>query len=69
MGKATTNDFTHRHPYRKFESTPLWSSVEQTIKDLEENQDLKLLTPPSYVVGYICKQLIESGIAIPSATR
>ena len=69
MGKATTNDFTQQHPYRKFEGTPIWSVVERAIKDLEENQDLKLLTPPSYVVGYICEQLIETGIAVPSGTR
>ncbi|GHV37116.1 hypothetical protein FACS1894178_8820 [Bacteroidia bacterium] len=45
------------HPYTKFENTDLWISIESSINDLIDNQDIKLTTRKEYVVGYICKQL------------
>ena len=47
------------HPYEKFENTNLWQVVEQSIFELEENQDLKLTTASEYVIGFICKKLDE----------
>ena len=47
------------HPYKEFESMVLWKTIDKAIGDLEENQDLELKTPREYVVGYLCKNLIE----------
>ncbi len=51
-----------KHPYLEFENTKLWEVIENTINGLEENQDLELMTPREYVVGFICKQLKENGL-------
>ena len=37
------------HPYKKYEDTDLWENIKQSIKDLEENQDIKN-PPPEGVV-------------------
>ncbi len=46
-----------KHPYTDYEDTPLWNAIDKILSELEQNQDLKLLTPREYVVGYICKQI------------
>ena len=38
--------------------------MKKTINGLEENQDLELMTPKEYVVGFICKQLKENGLLL-----
>jgi len=51
------------HPYQKFQSTPLWQSLEEGVRELVANHDLKLETPLEYVVGYLCeKALAPHGI-------
>lgn len=50
------------HPYVKYENTELWNNIKQSIKDLEENQDLSLTEWHEYVVGYICQQLEKSNL-------
>ena len=55
------------HPYVEFESTPAWMVLYKVILELEENQDLDLMTPKEYVVGYICKQLAEKGMLATTA--
>ena len=49
------------HPYKRFEGTSLWRSVEKQIAALVNNGDLKELTAREYVVGSIC-QAITDGI-------
>ncbi|WP_169744136.1 hypothetical protein [Paenibacillus wynnii] len=48
------------HPYKSFESTVLWSSIEKGIRDLIDNNDLELNTPIEYVVGYLCEALAKN---------
>ncbi len=48
------------HPYKKFQNTKVWQVIEQSIFDLEENQDLKLLAIKEYVIGLICKKLDDN---------
>jgi len=55
------------HPYVDLEKTPLWNTVNTAVTDLEKNQDLKLTTAQQYVVGYICKQLVEKNLTTPEA--
>ena len=47
------------HPYKELESLVVWRTIDKAISDLEENQDLALKTPREYIVGYLCKSLIE----------
>ena len=51
------------HPYKTLENTPLWLAVEKAVADLESNKDLKLTTRLEYVVGYLCDQLVQSGVS------
>jgi len=51
-----------KHPYVKYEDTKAWKSIKQSIKDLEENQDLSLTEWHEYIVGYICQQLEKDGV-------
>jgi len=45
------------HPYKEFEKTGLWKALNEGIRELVENQDLKETTRREYVVGYLCKVL------------
>ncbi|UPM52839.1 hypothetical protein [Gottfriedia acidiceleris] len=48
------------HPYEKFENTPLWNVINKGINDLVENNDIEETTKREYIVGYLCKVIIES---------
>lgn len=48
------------HPYVEYQSTPLWAVIEKAIDDLVENQDLIEQTSREIIVGYICKQILDS---------
>jgi hypothetical protein len=48
------------HPYVDFENTPLWIAVNNSLIELEQNQNIKITTRKEYVVGYICKQISNS---------
>ena len=45
------------HPYKEYENSKTWNAVACLIKDLVDNNDIELLTPKEYVIGYICKGL------------
>jgi hypothetical protein len=47
-------------PYKEYETHPIWAIVEKTINDLKKNDDIELKTANKYIVGYICKSLVES---------
>lgn len=47
-------------PYKKFADSELWSIVDSAIEDLVINQDLVEMTQRKYIVGYICKLILES---------
>ena len=51
-----------KHPYTKYENTRAWNNIKQSIKDLEENQDLSLVEWHEFIVGYICQQLEKDGL-------
>ncbi|MEJ2218739.1 MAG: hypothetical protein P8099_19300 [Gemmatimonadota bacterium] len=46
-------------PYRQYESSPVWTVVEEAIRDLEDNQDIEVTTSHHYVIGYLCEQIIR----------
>ena len=57
------------HAYVEFENTAVWTVVKKAINELERNKDLKLTTPDEYIIGYICKQLVNNNILESSATK
>ena len=48
--------------YKEFESTKLWSVINQAIEELVDNTDIKETTDRKYIVGYLCKSLFDAGI-------
>lgn len=48
-----------QQPYKKYEQDKTWGIVNNLINDLLDNNDIKLQTPIEYVVGYICKGLLD----------
>ena len=60
---------TQKHPYTNYETTKVWKNIKQSIKDLEENQDLSLTEWHEYVVGYICQQLDKDGLLKVSVNK
>jgi hypothetical protein len=50
------------HPYEKLQSMPIWNLVDQAIAALLKNGDIELTTGREYVVGYICKTVVESSV-------
>jgi len=52
------------HPYVEYEREyrKLWVTLERGIRDLVENQDISEMTPREYIVGYLCKLMVEKKI-------
>jgi len=48
------------HPYKKYEAQPLWAVIDRAIRDLSRNGDIQEQTNRAYIVGFLCKQIIES---------
>lgn len=48
-----------RHPYGRWEGTPLWRVIDKAVCDLIQNRDLVEDEYHEYIVGYICK-IIDS---------
>ncbi|BBF45456.1 hypothetical protein lbkm_4223 [Lachnospiraceae bacterium KM106-2] len=51
---------TGEFPYGKYQNTELWNLVEKAIEDLVENDDLEERTAREYIVGYLCKTVVEN---------
>lgn len=45
--------------YEPYKHNKIWKIIEQTIRDLENNQDIELKTSSDYVVGLIVKRILE----------
>jgi hypothetical protein len=45
------------HPYKAFEGSVLWRSVEKQIATLVKNHDIQEMTAREYIVGSICKAI------------
>lgn len=57
------------HPYSDLEGTHLWAIVSTAVEDLVNNSDLQERTPRAYIVGLICRRLLENGIAVKAEGR
>ena len=47
----------NEHPYKKHEGTDLWQSLEKSLKELSDNQDINITANPIHVIGYLCQQI------------
>lgn len=47
------------HPYKEFEGLVIWQAIEKAVSELEQNNDLVISTAKEYVVGYLCKSIVE----------
>ena len=47
------------HPYRQYESHPYWKRIDKGISDLVANRDLEERAARPYIVGYLCKILLQ----------
>jgi hypothetical protein len=50
------------YPYEALESDPLWTVVEDAIRELVENGDVSEQTPRNYIVGFIVKNIRKLGV-------
>lgn len=57
--KVPKNVRLRKHPYLKYEDTPLWKTVEKLVGEMVVNTDIKELTPRYYIVGWLCDQLTK----------
>jgi hypothetical protein len=56
-----------RHPYEEYQSLEVWKVLEKGIKNLQTNGDVVETTARPYIVGYLAKLLVDSGLlATPS---
>ena len=53
-----------RHPYTRFEGTPLWRALERALDDLVTNRDLVETTRREYIVGYLCQEVVAAGVRL-----
>jgi hypothetical protein len=47
------------HPYKQYESHPYWKRIDKGISGLVANRDLEERTARPYIVGYLCKMLLQ----------
>lgn len=46
--------------YKEYQNTPHWQVIEDAIDRLIKNNDIELMTDSKYVVGFICKQILQN---------
>ena len=49
-------------PYSHYLGTKEWVVIENCLKELEGNQDIKITTVLEYVTGYLVKKLQDEGL-------
>jgi hypothetical protein len=46
--------------YKSYEELPIWSGVSKSATEPVNNGDLRETTAHPYIVGYICKSIVET---------
>jgi hypothetical protein len=57
ISRRGSNSNRVKHPYKKYQSSPIWKILDHAIGDLVENGDVKETTRREYIVGYLSKKL------------
>lgn len=50
------------NPFHELEKLRVWKLFNQGVKDLEANGDIEEKTARKYIVGYLSKILVDSGL-------
>ena len=45
------------HPYKRYEGSPQWQTLNEAVDALVKNGDLRETTNRVYIVGYLCQAL------------
>ncbi len=60
--KQMTEQTLRRNPYREYEGTKLWKSIDKAITTLVRNGDITEQTGRAYIVGYLAKSVTHSSM-------
>jgi hypothetical protein len=60
MTKPRREGKSRRQIYKSYEDLPIWRIVSKSVTKLVNNGDLCETTAHPYIVGYICKNIIEA---------
>ena len=52
----------NKFPYENLRHTGIWQVVDNAIENLVTNEDIEEKTHRDYIVGYLCEQIMESGV-------
>lgn len=60
---------TQPRPFAEYRDTPLWDVIAAAVVELEATREIEVATAPAYVVGYLCRRLVDAGAVAPGALR
>ncbi len=60
MAKPRREGKTRSQLYKSYEDLPIWRVVSKSVTELVRNGDLLETTGHPYIVGYICKSIVEA---------
>ena len=46
----------------KFQHTPLWAAVANTISEMQATGELRVDTDVDYVIDHLCRELVAKGV-------
>ena len=49
-----------RQLYKNYEDLPIWSVISKSVTELVNNGDLRETTAHPYIMGYICKRIVDA---------
>ena len=56
-------------PFAEYRDTPLWDVVAAAVAELETTKEIAVHTAPDYVIGYLCRRLVDGRAVAPDALR
>ena len=56
------------HTFDEYKDTPLWHVVAAAVAELEATREISVDTGSDYVVGYLCRRLIDGHVTTPAAS-
>ena len=68
-GSTARADASSQRAFDQYRDTPLWKAVEAPITELVATRELSMNTAPSYVIGYLCQELVAKKLVAPAATQ
>jgi hypothetical protein len=56
------------HPFDEYKDTRLWHVVAAAVAELEATREIRIDTGRDYVIGYLCRRLIDGHVTDPAAS-